>query len=347
MKNKIIKALIILMTSSLIISCGNGEHESKSMEQIYKEEGVPVKVSKIEKESFSSNLTYNTVLSGIKESSASAMIGGRIENVLVKVGDYVEKDQLLVTFPTDNPATQYYQAKVAYENALSMYERYKSLFETGGISAQELDNIKTQFEVNKANWNSVKKTVKVLAPISGYVTKVAVNESDNVRKETQLVTVADLSRLKASINVSENEIDEITKGTQAEAHWLGKTIQGKVTQVDMAMDPYTQAFNADVVFDNSDRKLMAGLTVEVNIKGSTQENTISVERKNLVKKGNEFYAFVVNNSAAKQRKLILGKNRGLFVEVVQGLNENDLLITEGQMFLEDNSKIKIINGESI
>ncbi len=243
------------------------------------------------------------------------MIGGRIEKVLVKVGDYVEKDQLLVTFPTDNPATQYFQAEVAYENALSTYERYKALYETGGISAQELDNINTQFEVNKANWNSVKKTVKVLAPISGYITKVAVNESDNVKKETQLITVADLSKLKASIKISEDEIDEIKKGTIAEAHWQGKIITGKVTQVDMAMNPYTQAFNADVVFDNSDRKLKAGLTVEVIIKGASQENTISVERKNLVKKGNEFYAFVAEDSAAKKKQVTLGKNRGLFVEL--------------------------------
>jgi RND family efflux transporter MFP subunit len=175
---------------------------------------------------------------------------------------------------------------------------------------------------------------------------VAVNESDNVKKETQLITVADLSKLKASIKISEDEIDEIKKGTIAEAHWQGKIIEGKVTQVDMAMNPYTQAFNADVVFDNSERKLKAGLTVEVIIKGSSQENTISVERKDLVKRGNEFYAFVAEDSAAKKKKVTLGKNRGLFVEVVEGLNENDLLISEGQMFLEDGSKIKIINGES-
>ncbi len=53
-----------------------------------------------------------------------------------------------------------------------MFERYKKLFEVGGISAQDLDNVKTQYEVNKANCETVKKMVNVLAPISGYVTKV-------------------------------------------------------------------------------------------------------------------------------------------------------------------------------
>ena len=346
MKRKILITMLLIPITLLLQNCGNDKAASKSIEQIHKEEGVPVKVSKISKSNFTSRLTYNTILSGIKESSASAMVGGRIEKVFVRVGDYVEKDQLLVTFPTDNPATQYFQAKVAYENALSTYERYKSLFETGGISAQELDNIKTQFEVNKANWRSVEKTVKVLSPISGYVTSVAVKESDDVRKETILVTVADLSKLKASIQVSEDEIDDIKVGTKAEAFWQGKTIEGKVTQVDLSMNPYTQAFNADVEFGNADGKLKAGITVEVIINGAAKQNTVSIERKNLVKRGNEFYAFVAEDTVAKRQKVTLGKNRGLFVEILNGLNENDLLITEGQMFLENDTKIKIINGES-
>ena len=76
------------MIGFLFSACEEENVESKNMEQIYKEEGIPVKVSKVEKGNFSQELTYNSNLSGIKESSASAMVGGRIEKVLVKVGDF-------------------------------------------------------------------------------------------------------------------------------------------------------------------------------------------------------------------------------------------------------------------
>jgi membrane fusion protein, multidrug efflux system len=340
---KTVKILVILILIGLVLSsCSEEKAESKNMEQIYKEEGVPVKTVKVERKIFESQLTYNTVLSGIKESSASSMIGGRIEKVLVKVGDFVKKDQVIITFPMDSPSTQFFQAKVAYENSKNTFERYQKLFDVGGISAQDLDNVKTQYEVSKANWESTQKMVKVLAPISGYVTKIAVKESDNVKKETLLATISDLRNLKASIQVAEDEISDITVGTKASAEWQGNRIMGKVTQVDMAMNPRTQSFNADIVFNNTEQKIKAGITADVAIHGDSNVESITVERKNIFKRGNDFYAYVVENNIAKEKKVRLGKSSGLLAEIVDGLNENDLLIVEGQMFLEDNAKIKII-----
>lgn len=342
MKKTIKNVVLLFMILIVVSSCSEEQVESKNMEQIYSEEGVPVKVTKIEKKKFEQKLTYNAILSGIKESSASAMVGGRIEKVLVKVGDFVNKDQVIITFPMDSPSTQYYQAKVAFENSQSTFERYQKLFEVGGISAQDLDNVKTQYEVNKANWDTVKKMVKVLAPISGYVTKISVKESDDVKKETPLATIADLRKLKASINVAEDEISDISVGTNATANWQGFIIEGKVTQVAMAMDPMTQSFNADIEFNNGDQKVKAGVTADVTILGGSKSESITVERKNIVKKGNNFVAFLAENDVAKEYKIKIGKSSGLFVEIIDGLKENDLMIVEGQMFLEDNSKIKII-----
>lgn len=342
--SKTIKIMSILLVIGFLFSaCSEESVESKNMEQIYKEEGVPVKVAEVEKKVFEQELTYNTYLSGIKESSASAMVGGRIEKVLVKVGDFVKKDQVIVTFPMDSPSTQYYQVKVAYENSKNMYERYDKLFKVGGISAQDFDNVKTQYEVNKANWTTIQKMVKVLAPISGYVTKVAVNESDNVKKETMLITVADLRKLKASVQVAEDEINSVTVGTKAFAVWQGNKVEGKVTQVDMAMNPYTQSFNADVVFDNSDKKMKAGVTADITISGSGgSSEAISIARKNLTKRGDEYFAFVLENNKAIEKKVTLGKSSGIYSEILDGLNEGDLLIVEGQMFLENNANVKVI-----
>jgi len=342
MKKSIMLLPIIFVFGIMLSSCDEENIESKNMEQIYKEEGVPVKVVKIEKQNFLNQLTYNTNLSGIKESSASAMVGGRIEKIFVKVGDFVKKDQLIVTFPTDNPSTQYFQAKVAFENSKNTFERYQKLFDVGGISAQDLDNVKTQYEVNKANWETTQKMVKVLAPISGYVTKIAVKESDNVKEETLLATIADLRKLKASIHVAEDEISDVTVGTKSYAEWQGNKIAGKVTQVDMAMNPMTQSFNADIVFDNTQQLVKAGVTADIIIEGDSDAESVTIERKNIVKKGNDYYAYVLENNVAKEKKIKMGKSSGLFTEVIDGLNENDLLIVEGQMFLENNVKVKII-----
>ena len=335
-------ATILCLVLVQFIGCGEEQVESKNMEQIYKEEGIPVRVERVQLGSFSSQNTYNTTLTGIKESSASAMIGGRIEKVLVKVGDHVKKDQVLFEFPADAPSAQYYQAKVAFENSENMYNRYKKLFEVGGVSAQDYDNIKTQYEVNKANYENVSKLVKVLAPISGYVTKVNVRETDDVRKETVLATISNLSKLKGSILVSEDEISNVKIGSKAIAEWQGMKIDGKVTQVDMAMDPMTQAFNADVTFENRNSTIKPGVTVVVTLKSAESENSIVVGRRNLVKRGDKYFSYVIEDNSAKLVEVETGRNSGLEVEIKNGLNVGDLLVTEGQINLEDKVKVKII-----
>ena len=344
-KNIFLKIMSIGLLPGLLFlnSCTSENNEARNMEQIYEDEGVPIKIEKVVSVNFESSLTYNTILSGIKESSANAMVDGRIEKVFVKAGDFVKKDQMLVAFPTDNPSAQYFQAEAAYQNSLSTYERYKSIYEAGGVSKQTLDDIKTQMEVNKANFDNIQELVKVKAPISGYVTKVSVNESDVVKKEVSLVTVADLSKLKATINISESEINEVKVGTKATAKWQGQIIFGKVSQVDLAMNTSTQSFNANIEFDNKEGKFAAGLTVDVILSGAGGNNTISVERKNLVKKGDDYFVFVNENNTAIMKKVEIGKSRGLSVEILNGLDENEILITEGQIFLENKTKVKVIN----
>ena len=96
-----------------------------------------------------------------------------------------------------------------------------------------------------------------------------------------------------------------------------------------------------IVFNNSGQKIKAGVTADITIEGGDETESITVERKNLVKKGNELYAYVVENEKAVERKVKVGKSSGLFTEILDGLNENDLMIIEGQMFLENNVKVKI------
>ena len=68
----------------------------------------------------------------------------------------------------------------------------------------------------------------------------------------------------------------------------------------------------------------------------------SIDRKNVVKKGDKYFAFIADKEKAKEVLLDIGRDRGLFLEVESGINEDDMLITEGQMFLENGTKIKII-----
>lgn len=326
-----------------IVSCGKETTTSKNMEQIYQEEGVPVKTVIVKPALFETELSYYAVLSGIEESYAIAMVNDRVEKILVSVGDYVKKDQVLMTFPTDNPSAQYYQAQIALDNAKIAYRRMENLFKTGGLSQQELDNSKAGYDVAEANWNAVRQSVKVKAPISGYVTKVNVRESDNVNRDDQLFTISKTDKLKARVWVAESEIKDLKKGMPAYAVWNDAIITGKVVQVNMAMNQKVQAFGAVVEFINPDNRLTCGITADVKIKTYSNPEVIVTERKNILNDQDGAYTFIVNNGIAKKMPVIIGKEDGIDVEIIDGLKPGDQLVVEGQLLLKHDIKVKIIN----
>jgi membrane fusion protein (multidrug efflux system) len=323
-------------------SCTKEEGESRSMEQIYAEEGVPVKVEQVKLVPFDRELKYNAVLTGIAQSSAYAKLDGRVEKIYVKVGDYVQQDDILLAFPMDNPNAQYYQAKVAYENAKIAYERFKNLYQTGGISKQQLDNAEAGYEVAKANWDAARQTVKMLAPISGYVTRVDVRESDNVKKDAELFTISRMDRMKAKIWVSEKEVSEVKAGLNAYAVWNDIRIDGKVIEVDMALNQQRQTFGVTVEFDNPDKILKFDIMVDVYIIVYTNPQALVVERKNILGDANDLYVYVARDGQAVKSPVVLGKQYKTDNEIVGGVKAGDLLIVEGQMLLQAGRKIKII-----
>jgi RND family efflux transporter MFP subunit len=337
MKNVIAIILVILIAAG----CAQKEEAiSRNTEQIYQEEGFPVKVKKMEPESFVKTLSYNSVLTGLRQSHASAMIGGRIEKINVKIGDYVEKDSVIIEFPQDAPAGQFLQAKSAYELTKNTYQRMKNLYEKGGISKQELEQIETQLTVQKANFDAVQQMLKVRAPISGIVTNLTVRETDNVPAENVLATITQTDQMKTRIWASEVEVCQIEKGMPVDVHWNGLNFGGKVTQIGLAMDPAFRAFAVDIHFPNTKKMCKSGVIGEIFIETYNQQ-ALALERKVVKEDAKGKYVFVAKDNKAVKTYVETGKENGGF-EIISGLKIGDLVVVEGIDLLFDDALLKII-----
>lgn len=334
----------LFLTACLLpaIGCGKNDVESKSMDTIYGESGVPVTVQTIQLGELQSEFVFHSVLTGIEETIASSMVSDKVERILFAVGDRISRDEIVMTFPTDNPATQYYQTKTAFEHAGTTLLRIKNLYENGGISLQEYENTKTQYEVTKANWEAVQRAVRVKAPISGTITQINVRESDNVSSEDALFTVADTRSLKTEIWVTENQAAAIVKGSPATASWRDITIMGKVVQVDTSLNPEHQAFGAVIEFGNPGERMKNGVNAEIRVYDHHARQGISIDRKNVRTEGDSAFVFIAADSLAVKRSVLLGQRYEMNVEVIRGLEPGDRLITEGQMLLENKTKIRIV-----
>ena len=325
---------------------GGENTENRSMTQIHSEDGIPVNVKPVKKSSFYTTLNYTSTVTGITESSKFSSVSDTVDQVLYSVGDFVTKDTVLITFPKNNPAANYYQAKASYVNAADTFKRMESLYKTKGVSKQDYDNAKTQLDVAKANWDIVGNMVEIKAPISGYITRIDVRPSENVNPDDHLVTVSNYDLLKAKVQIPEREINRIKTGMKATASWEDFTVEGIVVQTDLSLNPDTNSFGAVLEFDNNNHNIKSGVTAEISIVTYQKDDAVVVEKKNILTKDNSECVFTAVDSKAVKKEIKTGFRQGLDVEIIEGLNVGDILITEGNRLVSDGSKIRITSREN-
>jgi RND family efflux transporter MFP subunit len=340
-----VKSLVILPAlffALFINGCGGEEEKAKSMDQIQQEEGIPVQVEAVQYKPFEKYMNYFAKLAGVKEATKGAPFGGKIEKINFRVGDYVEEDQVVVEFPYNDPGSVYEQAAATYENSKKTYERSKVLLDAGEISQSNFDNVEAQYLVHKRNYELARKLIFIQAPFSGTLVDLKVNEGDNVKSEAPLFTIAQLHKMRAKIWVTEKEIGMIKKGMEAEMEFGGKIYKGRIVEVSMAIDPYKQAIFAEVEFDNLNRELKSGVTVEIKVLIYKNPKAITIPRNLVMSDENGQYVYVEKDGKAEKRYISNGQETGIYFEISKGLEAGDRLITHGASQLTDGAKVKVI-----
>lgn len=345
-KKSVISLLLIIVCIAslfLLFGCSNEQKkEAKSMEQIREENGVPVKVEELQPSKFDKELSFFSRLSGIEESTKYSLVADRIASVRAKVGQSVGEGKIVMTFPADNPQLQLSQAKTGLENAEKLYKRMAELLKAGETAQANYDNAETQYLVAKRNYESLKQMIYVESPISGTIVELFVKPGDAVFRDAKLFTVARLQTMKAKIWVSENEVNQLRTGMNASIMFGGKEYKGKVSEISLAMDEMKRAFGVEIQFPNPKRELKSGITTDVKIITYTNPNVIVVPRNLIKTESEKKFVFVENNGKAEQRFIQTGNENSIMVEVQNGLNNGDKLITEGMTLLSNGKKIKII-----
>ncbi|MDD4147851.1 MAG: efflux RND transporter periplasmic adaptor subunit [Candidatus Cloacimonetes bacterium] len=337
--------LIIAMSFLMLISaCGKKKQDAKSMEQLHEELGIPVRVTTIESDTFVQQLLYNATLTGMQESTVQAMLGDVVTGIKAKVGDRVEKGDVIVTVPINSPSAQYEQAKTAFTSINATHDRMLRLKDQGAISLQDYENVKSQWEVSKANLESSEQMVFVKAPISGVITDIMVNVSQKVFPGTDLFTVSSTNGYKTTIMVPEDEIGRIKKGGIVKATWNDIVITGRITEIALALDPSAKAFRVEAQFPGYRPNLGFGVTAEIGVQVLTKPNVLIVDRHHLVRENGDAFVWLAREDKATKVPVTTGITDQLRYEITEGLEIGDTLITEGIKALSEGAKIRIIEG---
>jgi RND family efflux transporter MFP subunit len=350
-KHVFFAAFIAAALVSVVSCAGKPEAEAAlpqalSMETLYTENGYPVSVRTLRAEEFSVYLKYPTVLQAQSESTAYASLSDVVRKINIKVGDRVERDDVILSFSQDNQMFE--QARLSYENAQRNFNRSSALFANADISRQEFDALRTQYEIARTAFQAASDMINVKSPIAGTLTRLDVHITENVRPGTALFTVAGASGFETRFYVGADEIDRVNIGARVYIGKAEQNIEGRVSQVSLMMDSAKQAFPVNAYFDvngvNSvhGRNLVSGMGVDVSVETYHNDKALVLSRGELVRLGETYTAFVEYNGSAQQVTVELGEANGLRYEVTKGLSEGDLLICEGQQRIGNDTRLNTV-----
>ena len=276
---------------------------------------------------------------------------GTLTALTVKAGQKVAKGQILGRIDDAGMSQQLAQVQTQYELAKTTYERQKNLWDQK--IGSEIQYLQAQTQMNSLQKSigqmkaQLAKTV-IRAPVSGTIDEVFVEKGQVVAQGPQgLMRIVNLGNMFVSTSVPESYIGKLKVGTEVDVFLtsLGKTYKGKVRQVGNFINPNNRSFGIEVSIPNPENLLRPNQVAKLKIIDYVKKDA-TVVPTNVIQedgKGNH-YVYTVDNSngktgTAKKTVVTLGQSSDNVTEILSGVSEEDVIVTEGVNAISEGMKL--------
>lgn len=338
---KTIKTLsLAFLSAGLLASCSSSS-SSKATEEQSADTVRLVEVAPAEMRALNLSEEFTAQLEAKVLNNITAQAGGRLKQLLVKVGDRVGAGQAVARME----ATQASQAQIQLADAKTNFARMDELYKVGGVSKAQWEQAKSAVDQAKLAYGNAAENTVLRSPISGFVTAKNYDNGDMTSPQLPVVVIQQIAPVKAVIGVSEQYYSYLKKGAAAtlSVDALGEeTFSGVVTNIFPTLDPVTHTVSTEIEIANKDLKLRPGMYARVHLDFGTKE-ALTVPDKAIVRQAGSGarYVYVFSGGKAVYRAVELGQQQGDLYEVVSGLNAGDQVITSAPSNLKNGLSVKL------
>lgn len=319
---------------------------------------VRVVVGAVEAGSLLATYRASATMEAWEKADVSAEVAGVVRNLGADEGDFVRAGQLLAQLDAAvlssnvaEVAARLSDAEIAAADARTNLERVEMLRREGAASQSELDNARTRLQRAEEGISALRGTraaaaaqlakTALLAPISGSVTQRNIELGEMASPGRILFRVENLSALKAVMRIPAHEIrgievdDRVFLGTPE-----GDSLTGKIIFISPAADPSNRTVKIEARFDNPGNRVRSGIFGEAVIVRSEIPRAVRIPKTALVRQDDDAgVVFVVEGGVARKREVRLGESNEIFVQVLAGLREGELIVSADHAGLADGVKV--------
>ena len=315
--------------------------------QYDKEQAINVQVDTSQLENVNAEFSYSGTFDPNKETKISAELQGKINAVLVDAGSVVSKGQTLIQLDNLLLKLQLQTIEVQIEGLEADVNRYTILAKAEAIQGVQLEKAELGLKsakVQKATLLEQINKTTIKAPFSGVVTAKLSEEGAFAAPGVPLLQITDITTLKFTVNVPENELSKF-KLNQSYSIVVDAypdiLLTGKATMIGSKANMGSSFPVQFTVNNTSDLKIKSGMFGKVILKSDNQEKNIIIPASAMVGSENQPQIYLIKNGKAVLQNITISKKIQNKVVVSSGLNEGDVIVTNGFINLFDGANVTV------
>jgi RND family efflux transporter MFP subunit len=341
---------LLLMITALVFTtaCNNGNEENQNDED--EDLIIPVEVSNVSRGNISAYYANTATLEAEQEATVVAKVRGIVREIYVEEGDEVKAGQVIAKIEDDQYRIEAARAKATLDRLKSDFDRNKELYEKNLIAAEAYQNSQYEYESQKAAYELAQLNLEhtsIKSPIGGVVSERYVKIGNMIGTDQQVYRVTDFSPLQAILHIPEHEMAKIRKDQRTELKvdaLPNQTFTGHVERISPVVDSETGTFKVTVYVDETKGMLRPGMFGRVKIVYDTRENTHMIPKSAVISEDLAQSVYVIKDSLAFKKAIKTGYTNGVNVEVIEGLEDGEMVVTIGQGSLQDSTKVNVISN---
>ena len=334
-----------------------------------KEEKVEFETAKVERQSIHTSITATGTIEPVTSVTVGTQVSGIVAHLYVDYNSIVKKGQVIAELDKTNLISELNRARADLSSAQSTlnyqranYNRYKTLYEKGLVSADEFESNRLNYEKARQSVASSQESVRkaetnlgyatITSPIDGVVLSKSVEEGQTVAASfntPELFTIAqDLTNMRVIADIDEADIGGVKEGQRVSFTvdaFPDDKFEGSVTQVRQQATTSSNVVTYEVVISapNNDLKLKPGLTANVTIFTMEKDNILALPSKALRFTPNEALlkgdqqivdveapakVWTLEDNTFKAHRVETGVSNGMMTEIVSGVKEGTEILVD-------------------
>jgi membrane fusion protein (multidrug efflux system) len=289
-------------------------------------------------------ISVNGSLMAMDEVELKNEVAGRVVKLNLPEGKFVKKGTLLVKlFDDDLQANlKKLQAQLAVQEQIQ--KRQSELLKVNGISHNDYDqttlqvnSIKAEIEVQKTY---IRKT-EVLAPFDGVIGLRNISVGAVVTPSTLLAIIRTNNKLKLDFYIPEKYSSEIRAGLKVKFTISNnnKLFDAMVIATEEGISADNRNLKVRAIVNNASKELIPGAFATVHLRLGEDKQAIMIPTQSIIPDENEKTVIVARNGLATIATVKTGIRQSSKIEITEGLQPGDTVITTGLLFVKENSKL--------